>query len=123
MILTADNTEVFGNVIRGNQSWGVGLSSLYLMYPRDTVFNLGPLPENNWIHDNVYENNGQNPDPALAEFGVPGADILWMGEGWNNSFDDPTATMFPPLLPGRNWPDPAKRALWRTYDVLIQALS
>ena len=29
---------------------------------------------------------------------------------------------FPPLLPGRDWPDPAKRLIWRLYDGLIQAL-
>ncbi len=122
MIMTADNTEVFGNIIRGNKSWGIGLTSLYIIYPRDTVFDLGALPENNWIHDNVFENNGYDPDPSLTEFGVPGADILWTGEGWSNSFDQPGASSFPPLLPGRDWPDPLKRALWRTYDVLIGLL-
>jgi parallel beta-helix repeat protein len=122
MIITADDTEVFGNTIRGNKSWGVGLTSLYLIYPRDTVFTLGPLPENNWIHDNVYENNGYDPDPVLKQYGVPGADILWTGEGWNNSFDEPNASRFPPVLPSRSTPDPLKRALWRTYDVLIGLL-
>ena len=122
MIMTADNTEVFGNIIRGNKSWGIGLTSLYIIYPRDTVFDLGALPENNWIHDNVFENNGYDPDPSLTEFGVPGADILWTGEGWSNSFDQPGASSFPPILPGRDWPDPLKRALWRTYDVLIGLL-
>jgi precorrin-8X/cobalt-precorrin-8 methylmutase len=46
-----------------------------------------------------------------------------------------TATEFAPYVPhpievksfriiaaGRDWPDPAKRALWRVYDILIQAL-
>ena len=122
MILTADNTEVFGNIIRGNSTAGIGLTSLYQIYPRDTVFDLGPLPEHNWIHDNVYENNGHDPQGEVAALGIPGADILWTGEGWTNAFDDPTANAFPPLLPGRDWPDPAKRALWRLYDVLIQAL-
>jgi cytochrome c peroxidase len=122
MIMTADNTEVFNNTIRGNQTFGVAITSLYILYDRDTVFNLGPLPENNWIHDNTYENNGYDPQGMVKELGLPGADIGWTGEGWNNSFDDPTANTFPPLLPGRSWPDPARRALWRAYDVLIQAL-
>jgi parallel beta-helix repeat protein len=122
MIMTADYTEVFNNTIRGNKSIGVALTSLYIIYPRDTVFDLGPLPEHNWIHDNIYENNGYDADPSLAEFGVPGADILWTGEGWSNSFDDPTASMFPPVLPSRSTPDPLKRALWRLYDVVISAL-
>lgn len=122
LIMTADNTEVFGNTIRDNKSMGLGLTSLYIMYPRDTTFDLGPLPEHNWIHDNIWENNGYDPDPSLASFGVPGADILWTGEGWTNSFDEPTSNVFPPILPGRDWSDPARRALWRFYDVLISML-
>ncbi|MBC6935248.1 MAG: hypothetical protein DWB42_05360 [Chloroflexi bacterium] len=122
MIMAADNTEVFNNIIRGNQTFGLALTSLYILYERDTVFDLGPLPENNWIHDNTFENNGYDAQGLVKELGLPGADIMWTGEGWNNAFDQPGASMFPPLLPGRNWPDPAKRALWRLYDVLIQAL-
>ncbi len=122
MIMTADYTEVFDNDIRGNSTAGVALTSLYQVYPRDTVFDLGPIPEYNWIHDNRYQNNGYEPQGEVAALGIPGADILWTGEGWSNSFDDPTANAFPPLLPGRDWADPARRALWRFYDVLIGAL-
>jgi cytochrome c peroxidase len=122
MIMTADNTEVFNNTITGNQTFGVALTSLYMLYPRDTVFDLGPLPENNWIHNNTFENNGYDPAGMVKDLGLPGADVLWSGEGWNNSFDEPGANVFPPLLPGRNWPDPAKRGIWRLYDILIQAL-
>ncbi|MBZ0284697.1 MAG: right-handed parallel beta-helix repeat-containing protein [Anaerolineae bacterium] len=122
MIMTADNTEVFGNTIRGNQTFGVALTSLYSLYDRDTVFDLGPLPENNWIHDNIYENNGYDAQGMVKDLGLSGADVMWTGEGWNNSFDEPGANMFPPVLPGRNWPDPAKRGLWRLYDIVIGLL-
>lgn len=122
MIMTADNTEVFENTIRNNQTFGVALTSLYMIFDRDTVFDLGPLPENNWIHDNRYENNGYDPQGIVKEIGLGGADIMWTGEGWNNAFDDPSASMFPPLLPGRSWPDPARRALWRVYDIAISLL-
>lgn len=122
MIMTADYTEVFNNTIRNNKSVGVALTSLFIIYPRDTVFDLGPLPEHNWIHDNMYENNGYDADPSLREFGVPGADILWTGEGWSNSFDEPNASMFPPVLPSRDTPEPLRRALWRFYDIVISAL-
>lgn len=122
-IMTADNTEVFNNTIRNNQTFGVALTSLYMAgYGRDTVFDLGPLPENNWIHDNIWENNGYAPDGLVAEIGIPGADILWTGEGWNNAFDEPTASKFPPLLPGRDWSPPAKRAIWRVYDIVVGLL-
>ena len=122
MIMTADNTEVFNNTISGNQTFGVALTSLYSIYPRDTVFDLGPLPENNWIHDNTYDHNGYDAQGLVKELGLDGADVMWTGEGWNNSFDESGASMFPPVLPGRNWPDPAKRAIWRTYDILIGLL-
>jgi cytochrome c peroxidase len=119
MIMTADNTEVFDNVIRDQQTVGVALTSLYIIYERDVVFDLGPLPENNWIHDNQFENNGYDPQGLVKELGVGAGDILWTGEGWNNAFDQPGATMFPPIMPGREWPDPAKRAFWRLYDMVI----
>jgi len=122
MIMTADQTEVFGNTIRGNQSFGVALTSLYTLYSRDTVFDLGALPENNWIHGNTFEHNGYDPQGLVKDIGMGGADIMWTGEGWNNAFDEPNATTFPPLLPGRDWPAPIKRGLWRVYDILIQAL-
>lgn len=122
LIMTADGTEVFNNIIRGNRSVGVGLTSLYLIFPRDTVFDLGVLPEHNWIHDNTFENNGYDPAEMLTDLGVPGADLLWTGEGWSNSWDQPGASSFPPILPSRDTPDPLRRALWRLYDTLIQAL-
>ena len=122
MIMTADNSEIFNNTISGNMTFGVALTSLYMLYPRDTVFDLGPLPENNWIHDNTFEHNGYDPAGMVKDLGLPGADVLWSGEGWSNSFDEPNANKFPPLLPGRNWPDPAKRAIWHLYDIVIKAL-
>lgn len=122
MIMSADNTEVFNNVIRNNQTVGVVVTSLYQIYSRDTVFDLGPLPEGNWIHSNEMENNGYAPMGIAAEMGLPGADLMWTGEGWNNAFDQPGASAFPPLLPGRDWPDPARRLIWRVYDIAINAL-
>ncbi len=123
LIMTADNTEVFNNTIADNQSMGIGLTSLYILdYPRDTVFDLGPIPENNRIYDNTWSNNGYEPAGLVAELGLPGADIIWTGEGWNNGFDDSNASTFPPLLPSTSWPDPARRAIWRFYDIIIQAL-
>jgi parallel beta-helix repeat protein len=122
MIMTADNTEVFNNVISNNQTFGVALTSLYIIYDRDTEFDLGPLPEGNWIHDNTFTNNGYDPQGLVAELGLPGADVAWTGEGWNNAFDNPGASSFPPVLPSREWPDPLRRLLWRVYDILIGLL-
>jgi parallel beta-helix repeat protein len=117
LILSADHTEVYNNVIRGNQTGGVGITSLYMMFGRETTFDLGAIPEYNWIHDNTYENNGYDPQGMARELGVPGADIIWTTEGWTNRFDEPNASAFPPLLPARGWSDPAARLLWRVYDL------
>jgi len=122
MIMTADNTEVFHNTIQGNSTAGLILTSLYSIYPRDTKFDLGPLPENNYIHDNTWTNNGYEPQGEAAKLGIPGADIVWTGDGWNNAFDAPTASKMPPLLPERTWAAPAKRLVWRIYDTVFQAL-
>jgi parallel beta-helix repeat protein len=122
MLMTADNTEIFNNTIRNNQTAGLILTSLYILYERDTVFDLGPLPENNTVYGNRWENNGYSPAGMAAEIGIPGADIIWTGEGWNNAFDEPTASKMPPLLPERGWIDPAKRLLWQLYDRLFALL-
>lgn len=122
LIMTADNTEVFDNNITDNRTMGVGITSLYIIYDRDTEFDLGPLPENNRIYNNTWSNNGYDPAGIVSDLGLPGADILWTGEGWNNGFDDSAASTFPPLLPASNWPDPARKAIWRVYDIAIQAL-
>jgi len=121
-IMAADSTEVFNNTIRDNKTAGLILTSLYIIYDRETVFDLGPLPEHNWIHSNVWSNNGYDPQGMVAEIGIPSADILYTADAWSNAFDEPGASMFPPLLPGRDWPDPIRRGLWRVYDLFVQAL-
>jgi parallel beta-helix repeat protein len=121
-IMTADNTEVFNNEIRNNQTMGLGLTSLYMIYDADTEFDLGPIPENNMVYDNTWENNGYEPTGEVARLGLPGADIIWTGEGWNNVFNEPNASKFPPLLPESSWPNPIRKILWRFYDILIKQL-
>lgn len=122
MLMTADNTEIFHNTIQGNSTAGLILTSLYSIYPRDTVFDLGPLPENNFVHSNTWSNNGYKPQGMAADVGIPGADIVWTGEGWNNAFDEPNASKMPPILPSRDWAPPAKRLIWRIYDTIFQML-
>jgi cytochrome c peroxidase len=121
-IMTADNTEVFNNTITGNQTMGLGLTSVAMIFPEGTEFDLGPLPENNIIYGNIWANNGYAVAGMVEELGLPGADIIWTGHGWNNSFEEPNATKFPPILPTRNMPNPARRLLWRVYDMVISAL-
>lgn len=123
MIMTADNTEVFDNEIRDNRSAGLILTSLYMIYDRDTEFDLGPIPENNWIHNNDFIHNGYDPHEIITDEGIYGADIIWTGEGWNNAFDQPGITAFPPVLPNRSWPEPLRRSYWRMFDTLIDLVA
>ncbi len=122
LILAADQNEVYGNVIRGNKTAGIAVFNLAIGFDENEI-DVGPNPEDNWIHDNVLENNGYDPDPAVRELGIPGADILWDGSGDNNRFDQPGASSFPPILPTSRWPTPVYRLYWHTLNFLIGLVS
>lgn len=115
MIMAADETEVTGNEIRGNDCYGVAIFSLELAFPAGTEFDVGPTPENNWVHDNVYSDNGRNPAGAVARAGLKGADLLWDLSGWSNRWQESSATQSTPLL-SASWPGVARRAHWRVLQ-------
>jgi parallel beta-helix repeat protein len=116
MIMAADETEVTGNEIRGNDCYGVAVFSLADVFPKGTVFDVGPTPDRNWVHANTFSGNGRHPTGALASAGLPGADLIWDGAGWSNAWDEPGATRSS-LLPGSRWPSFAKRGWWRLFSV------
>ena len=116
LLLGADNAEVYENVIKDNKTGGIGVYSL----TRTGVFepnelDVGPLPEGNQIYDNILVNNGYDPDTFLTDLGISGADIIWDGSGANNTFDQPGASSFPPILPKSSWPT----FLHRAYDNIL----
>jgi cytochrome c peroxidase len=116
MIMAADDTEVTGNEIKGNDCYGVAIFSLEDVFPKGTVFDVGPMPERNWVHANTFSGNGRHPTGALASAGLPGADLIWDGTGWSNSWDEPAASRSS-LLPGSRWPSFARRGWWRLLNV------
>lgn len=121
LILSADTTEVTGNTFTGNKSFAVGLVALTDFpgfFGEQSAWDIPVVPENNWIHDNVYSNNGYDPDPEVLEAGFIGADLLWSTAGPGNRWDEPTATRFPSPLPSSSWPDFAQRAFWRVINFL-----
>ncbi len=120
-ILAADEVEVYDNVIRNNKTGGVGIFNLFLAYEADEI-DVGPTPENNWVHDNVMENNGYDPAGLIKEMGIPGADILWDGSGAGNSFDQPGAALFPPVMPSSGWATPFRRIHYHTLNLLMKLL-
>jgi parallel beta-helix repeat protein len=116
MIMAADDTEVTGNQIRGNQSYGVAVVSLRAAFPSSSKFDVGAVPEGNRIHGNTFSDNGRNPVPAIREAGLKGADLLWDGSGWSNTWDEPSASRAMPL-PSSHWPAPVRRLWWRLINI------
>ncbi len=119
-IMAADRTEVVGNEVRGNDSLGIGVVSLTGVLPRGTSFDVGVIPEANWIHANTLAGNGGNPAPAVKAMAGRGVDLLWDGSGWDNAWHQPGAIAFPPLLPDRTWPDVLRRAWSRVISYLAE---
>ena len=116
MVMAADNNEVTGNEIRGNDCYGVAVFSLEVAFPKGTSFDVGATPENNWIHDNVYSDNGRNPAGAVVRAGIKGADLVWDLSGSSNRWQEPEATRSTPILEAR-WPAAARRAYWRILQL------
>jgi parallel beta-helix repeat protein len=121
-IMAADRTEVAENEIRGNDSFGVAVVSLALAFPPGATFDVGPVPEENWIHDNVLAENGRNPAPSVKAVTGGGVDLLWDGSGWTNAWHQPGASRFPALLPDHSWPDLFRKAWSRVVSGLARML-
>jgi parallel beta-helix repeat protein len=117
-IMAADGTEVAGNEIRGNDSFGIAVVGLGAAFPGATSFDVGAVPEGTWIHDNRLADNGRNPAPAIRALGAVNADLLWDGSGWDNAWRQPGARAFPPWLPERTWPAFLRRAWSRAFSLL-----
>jgi len=117
MVMAADNNEVTGNEIRGNDCYGVAVFSLEVAFKKGTAFDVGPVPENNWIHGNTYSDNGRNPAGALKREGINGADLVWDLSGSSNRWQEANATSSTPLL-NASWPGFARRAYWRALQML-----
>jgi parallel beta-helix repeat protein len=123
LLIGADDNEVYDNTITGNKTAGLALFSLTGTGAfNENELDVGPLAEGNYAHGNVYENNGYDPDPVVAELGIPAGDILWDTTGANNRFDEPGATSFPPVLPGGGWPGFLRTAYGNVFKVLTGLL-
>lgn len=96
-----DGVEIFGNVITDNLSLGIGMASNILNCQIDgsdcPPYTAGydPYVKDNYIHDNVFTNNGTDPQGIfgtlfkLLGFGVPGTpvpNIVW--DGYTETPDD-----------------------------------
>ena len=120
MLLAADEVEVTGNEIRGNDTTGVVVLSLHSAMGADTAFDVDPTPERNWIHDNDFADNGNAPDPGAGDYGLEAADLIWDLSGYDNSWDEQGVSMFPSSLPRSDWSGMRRRANHRMWQVLAK---
>ena len=96
--MAGDHVRILDNVVSGNRSGGIGVISLLpdLLAAEPT---LDPEPDGGEVRGNVSRGNGYDPDPRLAAFGLPGADVVWDLTG-SPCFSVPRGTRtFPPVLP------------------------
>jgi parallel beta-helix repeat protein len=117
LVMAAKNTEVTANEIRGNDCYGVGVFSLEVAFPKGTSFDVGPTPENTFIHGNTYSDNGHSPAGALVRAGLKGADLVWDLSGSSNKWQETAATHATPLLRA-GWPEFARRVQWRVLQLM-----
>lgn len=110
-IMAADHTEVTRNQIFGNDSQGIGMIS-YLtsgVSPRKKIeLDIEPNADNNFVHDNLYRDNGLRPAKTYLDQKIPGGDIMWdntgLGNGWK---EKPGVKTFPSELPIKSGFEPA----------------
>jgi parallel beta-helix repeat protein len=86
LVVGADDTEIRNNTIKNNQSAGVVIVSYSLMSQlvpgAKADPKIDPDPDRTFIHDNVYANNGTDPQTPLDLIGVkPLEDVVWDGIG------------------------------------------
>ncbi len=120
LILAADEVEVTENEVRDNQSVGVAVLGLDLVYGPGTRYDVDPTPDGCWIHDNRFRNNGYAPAGLVRDLGFEGRDLLWDLSGARNSWEEPEATRLPRWLPGKDWSELRRRANARLWRVLAK---
>lgn len=112
LVLGADNTEVYGNELRGNTSYAVGILGYHSFSGSGIKIGIESVPEDNFIHDNVYSDNGSSPDSLVMKAGFRGGDLVWDLSGWSNKWHEPGASQATPLLNAK-WPAFIRRIRWR----------
>ncbi len=120
-VIGADGVEIHHNTITGNKTAGVGVFHLNIAFSPERI-NVPAAPEDNWVHENAFANNGFEADAFVTDLGIPGADILWDVSGAGNRFDAPGASAFPPVLPTSSWPEFFYNIYWRVLNFVIGLL-
>lgn len=122
ILLGPDQTVITENEIRDHRSAGIAMVSLRTFFPERKEFDVGTEPENNRIYGNTMVNNGYDAHPAAREFGFPAVEIIWDGSGANNTFEQPGASSFPPVLPDNTWSPLVANAYVKVLGILRRFL-
>jgi cytochrome c peroxidase len=122
LILAADEVEIYDNTIKGNKTGGLAVFNLTIGFATNEI-DVGPNPEHVYAHDNVYENNGYDPDPFVKNMLGRGFDIIWDTNGADNHFDEEVQSSFPPVLPKTSWSQPLYNLYWRLMNFVVGLVS
>ena len=122
LILAADKVEIYNNTIKGNKTGGLAVFNLTIGFATNEI-DVGPNPEHVYAHDNIYENNGYDPDPFVKNMLGRGFDIIWDTNGADNHFDEKVQSSFPPILPTTSWPQPLYNLYWRVMNFVVGLVS
>ena len=91
MVIAADATEIAHNRIAQNGAYGVAVLSLESAALTANTGDVDPDPEDTWLHDNTYTDNGSEAGAFTHNYPEwPGGDILWDGAGERNQFQEST---------------------------------
>jgi len=84
LVVSSNRNEIRDNVVRNNQSVGIGLVTYELIEDQIEDEEYDPFPEGNWIHDNTVESNGSDPKGAARiagqKDGGAAPQIFWDGK-------------------------------------------
>lgn len=82
LLLSADDNDIHDNNITGNISAGiVSVHYIEAIFGPNTDENFDLYGSGNYIHDNVYAENGLDPQGILGDLPLPdtGSDVIWDG--------------------------------------------
>ena len=119
MVMAGDSVEVTGNRFHDNQSFGAAVIGLDLFFGEDYVYDVDPIPDACWVHDNDYQNNGYEPAKIVVESGLDGADLLWDVTGYSNNWHEKNVSSIPPTLPDKNWSWIGRKTNYRIWRLLF----
>jgi len=96
--VSGDHNRIAHNEVLRNETVGIALVDFCTVFQPPACGSLGfdPLPETTRIVRNTVLQNGTNPQFR----GIPGADLLWTGNGSGNCWEQNIASVLvPPQLP------------------------